>query len=216
MRFFRFSTFRNTLAEKLVHERLTGVGGMLSLHNFMSRVGISTGPYSGKTLGTGYTIFKGKAALSMKPVPPTYNKLNSIDIKLDRKGVVMLSFWPAVGQRKYDWQKKQHFALSATEVGSLISLGPAESCEFFHDLSKMASSGSEVKKSLSVAPISEGNGYFFSLSVMNSNTRTNERFSVPVTKAEFAVMRTAFNVRLVSWLLFISLDCRPSLISKFK
>lgn len=27
----------------------------------------------------------------------------------------------------------QHFALSATEVGSLISLSPTESCEFFHD-----------------------------------------------------------------------------------
>ncbi|KAK1323267.1 hypothetical protein QJS10_CPA02g00796 [Acorus calamus] len=173
MRFSRLSTFRNTLAEKLVHERLTGVGGMLSSHNFMSRVGISTGPYSGRTLGTNYTIFKGKAALSMKPqfesilpISPISLIEQSIDIKLDRKGVVMLSFWPAVGQRKYDWQKKQHFALSATEVGSLISLGPAESC------------------------------------VMNSNTRTNERFSVPVTKAEFAVMRTAFNFvlpKILGW-----------------
>lgn len=35
---------------------------------------------------------------------------------------------------------------------------------------------------------------------MNTLEKTNERFSVPVTRAEFTVMRTAFSVRLPSFL----------------
>lgn len=31
--------------------------------------------------------------------------------------------------------------------------------------------------------------------VVNNNLKTNDRFTVPVTTAEFAVMRTAFSVR---------------------
>nr|AIP90103.1 whirly transcription factor domain-containing protein [Musa AB Group] len=75
----------------------------------------------------------------------------------------MLTFWPAIGQRKYDWEKKQVFALSATEVGSLIGLGPAESCEFLHDPSMKSSLEGQVKKSLSISPLGNDNGYFLNL-----------------------------------------------------
>ena len=86
----------------------------------------------------------------------------------------------------------QLFALSATEVGSLISLGPTESCEFFHDPSmksrlatiynhaKLLSAPSpllsapflksdvyslegQVKKTLTISPLNDGSGYFFNL-----------------------------------------------------
>ncbi|CAL9086372.1 unnamed protein product [Musa acuminata var. zebrina] len=140
-----------------------------------------------------YTVFKGKAALSMKPILPAIRELDSRSSRVYKNGSVILTFWPAVGQRKYDWEKKQVFALSATEVGSLIGLGPTESCEFFHDPSMKSSLEGQVKKSLSISPLGNDNGYFLNLSVVNNIQKTNERLSVPITKAEFTVIRTVLS-----------------------
>ncbi|CAI9117178.1 OLC1v1018524C1 [Oldenlandia corymbosa var. corymbosa] len=149
-----------------------------------------------------YSVYKGKAALSASPRLPTFAKLESGGVKVDRKGTIMLTFWPAIGERKYDWEKKQLFALSATEVGSLINLGPQDSCEFFHDPAMLSSNAGQVRKSLSIRPHTDGSGYFFSLSVVNNILKTNERMVVPVSSAEFAVMRTAFSFalpRIMGW-----------------
>uniref|UniRef100_A0A7N0ZQU6 Uncharacterized protein n=1 Tax=Kalanchoe fedtschenkoi TaxID=63787 RepID=A0A7N0ZQU6_KALFE len=143
-----------------------------------------------------YTVFKGKAALSVSPVLPTFRKLDSGGLQLDRRGVMMLNIWPAIGERKYDWEKRQSFALSATEVGSLLTLGPQDSCEFFHDPSMKTSNAGQVRKSLSIKANADNSGYFFSLSVANNILKTSERLTVPVTSAEFAVMRTAFSFAL--------------------
>ncbi|XP_006646903.1 single-stranded DNA-binding protein WHY2, mitochondrial [Oryza brachyantha] len=143
-----------------------------------------------------YTVFKGKAALSMHPVLPSFSKLESGGSRVSRNGSVMLTFFPAVGQRKYDYSKKQIFALSPTEVGSLISLGPAESCEFFHDPSMKSSHEGQVKKSLSVTPLGNDSGYFLNITVLNNLQKTTERLSLPITKAEFAVMRTTLSFAL--------------------
>ncbi|XP_048138095.1 single-stranded DNA-binding protein WHY2, mitochondrial [Rhodamnia argentea] len=144
-----------------------------------------------------YCVYKGKAALSLSPVLPTFSKLESgAGLKVDRHGVMMLRFWPAIGERKYDWEKRQLFALSATEIGSLISLGSKDSCEFFHDPSMLSSNAGQVRKSLSIKPHADGGGYFISLSVTNNILKTNERFTVPVTAAEFAVMKTACSFAL--------------------
>lgn len=88
----------------------------------------------------------------------------------------------------------QRFALSATEVGSLIAMGPQDSCEFFHDPSMKSSNAGQVRKSLSIKPHS--NGYFVSLTVVNTLLNTKDNFSVPVTTAEFAVMKTACSFAL--------------------
>ncbi|PIN02056.1 hypothetical protein CDL12_25434 [Handroanthus impetiginosus] len=143
-----------------------------------------------------YSIFKGKAALSADPRLPTFSKSESGGYKVDRRGVIMLTFWPAIGERKYDWEKRQKFALSATEVGSLISLGSKDSCEFFHDPSMLSSNAGQVRKTLSIKAHADGSGYFISLNVVNNILKTNDRFVVPVTTAEFAVMRAAFTFAL--------------------
>ncbi|CAM0946737.1 unnamed protein product [Alopecurus aequalis] len=144
-----------------------------------------------------YTVFKGKAALSISPILPVFTKLESGASRVNRIGSVMLTFFPAVGQRKYDYAKKQLFALSPTEVGSVITLGPAESCEFFHDPSMKSSNEGQVRKSLTITPLgNDNNGYFLNIKVENVAQKTNERMSVPVTKAEFAVMRTALSFAL--------------------
>ncbi|ESQ28073.1 hypothetical protein EUTSA_v10019058mg [Eutrema salsugineum] len=143
-----------------------------------------------------YAIFKGKAALSVEPVLPTFARIEPGNLRIDRRGSVMMTFMPASGERKYDWEKKQLFALSATEVGSLISMGSNDSSEFFHDPSMKSSNAGQVRKSLSIKPHADGSGYFISLTVNNSILKTNERIVVPVTTAEFVVMKTAFSFAL--------------------
>ncbi|PKI55068.1 hypothetical protein CRG98_024534 [Punica granatum] len=144
-----------------------------------------------------YTVYKGKAALSLTPVLPTFTKLESGNgLRVDRRGNMMMKFWPAIGERKYDWEKRQLFALSATEIGAFISLGPTDSCEFFHDPSMKTSNAGQVRKSLSIKPHQDGSGYFISLSVVNNLLKSMDRITVPVTTAEFAVMKTACSFAL--------------------
>ncbi|CAH1446480.1 unnamed protein product [Lactuca virosa] len=174
----------------------------LNSGNKLFQRGISTarqsyGAEGGRNSGrifADYAIFKGKAALSVAPVLPSFSKTDSGYTKVDRRGVIMLTFRPAIGERKYDSEKKQLFALSVTEVGSFISLGPGDSCEFFHDPLMQSRDAGQVRKSLSIKPHTDG--YFISLTVANNILKTNERLTVPVSTAEFAVMRAAFSFAL--------------------
>ncbi|XP_038713064.1 single-stranded DNA-binding protein WHY2, mitochondrial isoform X2 [Tripterygium wilfordii] len=173
----------------------------LRLHTFTSLSCFSTASqnlsgHSTNRIFAPYYVYKGKAALSVQPVLPTFAKSQYGSLKMDRRGSVMLSFCPAIGERKYDREKRQVFALSATEVGSLISLGPKDSSEFFHDPSMKSSNAGQVRKSLSIKPQADGNGYLLSLSVTNNILKTNEKFIVPVTTAEFAVIKSACNFAL--------------------
>ncbi|OAY23804.1 single-stranded DNA-binding protein WHY2, mitochondrial [Manihot esculenta] len=163
---------------------------------FQARISTSQDFTANERIYAPYSVFKGKAALSVQPVPPTFTKLTSGHVKVERRGIMMLTFMPAMGERKYDHEKRQHFALSATEVGSLISLGPKDSSEFFHDPSMLSSNAGQVRKSLSIKPQADGGGYFVSLSVVNNILRTNERFNVPLTAGEFAVLKTACSFAL--------------------
>ncbi|OVA05795.1 Plant transcription factor [Macleaya cordata] len=199
-KFSHFLTSRSALSELLLSRKASNIEDALWSRSFISQAGISSArpdfASNGNNLGkvfVDYTLFKGKAALSMSPVLPKFSKINAGNMRVEKKGSVLLTFFPAIGERKYDWQKKQVFALSATELGSLISLGPADSAEFFHDPSMKTSNAGQVRKSLSVKPLSDDGGYYFSLNVVNAMLKTNERFYVPVSKAEFAVMRTSFS-----------------------
>ncbi|RZR92792.1 hypothetical protein BHM03_00021147, partial [Ensete ventricosum] len=62
-------------------------------------------------------------------------------------------------------------ALSPTEVGSLIALGPADSCDFLHDPAMKSSFSLEgqVKKSLSISPMKDGTGYVLHFSKPSIN-----------------------------------------------
>uniref|UniRef100_A0A453QN07 Single-stranded DNA-binding protein WHY1, chloroplastic n=1 Tax=Aegilops tauschii subsp. strangulata TaxID=200361 RepID=A0A453QN07_AEGTS len=80
-----------------------------------------------------YSIYKGKAALAFDPRPPQFVPLESGAYKVAKEGFVLLQFAPAVGPRQYDWTRKQVFSLSVWEMGTLLTLGLTDSCEFFHD-----------------------------------------------------------------------------------
>ncbi|XLU94040.1 hypothetical protein S245_008392 [Arachis hypogaea] len=56
--------------------------------------------------------------------------------KISREGYVLLQFAPASASWQYNWTRKQVFSLSVGEMGTVISLGKRESCEFFHDRMK--------------------------------------------------------------------------------
>lgn len=141
----------------------------------------------------GYSIYKGKAALTVEPRPPEFSPLDSGALKLSKEGYAMLQFAPASGVRQYDWSRKQVFSLSVTEIGNIISLGARDSCEFFHDPNKGKSDEGRVRKMLKVEPLPDGSGHFFNLSVQNKITNVDESIYIPVTKAEFAVLVSSFN-----------------------
>ncbi|CAN0870415.1 Single-stranded DNA-binding protein WHY2, mitochondrial [Linum grandiflorum] len=174
--------------------QLEKVGYLLS--HTSSFVLLSADRFAGDRIYAPFSVFKGKAALSVEPVLPTFTKLDSGSLKVGRTGTMMMTFMPSIGERKYDYEKKQMFALSPTEVGSLLSLGPKDSSEFFHDPSMKSSNAGQVRKSLSIKPHADGSGYFISLSVVNNVLKTNDRVTVPITTAEFAVLKTACSFAL--------------------
>lgn len=144
----------------------------------------------------GHSIYKGKAALTVDPLAPEFVAVNAWAFKLTREGYALLQFAPAVGARQYDWNRKQVFSLSVGEIGTLISLGQRESCEFFHDPHVGKSDEGKVRKVLKVEPLPDGSGYFFNLSVKNKLINVDESINLPITRAEFAVLKSAFNYLL--------------------
>ncbi|XP_059450724.1 single-stranded DNA-binding protein WHY2, mitochondrial [Corylus avellana] len=203
MKLSRLLPSRKQLSEKLLYGKVADVKDSSWLYAFTFRAGISTARENFASKGdvsnqifASYDVYKGKASLSVRPVLPTFTKSDSGSLRVRRRGVMMLSFLPAVGERKYDYEKKQFFALSATEVGSLISLGPKDSCEFFHDPSMLTSNSGQVRKTLSIKAHADGTGYLISLNVVNNILKTKEYFTVPVTTAEAAVIKTACSFAL--------------------
>nr|GEX45825.1 single-stranded DNA-binding protein WHY1, chloroplastic-like [Tanacetum cinerariifolium] len=159
----------------------------------------------------GHSIYKGKAALTVEPRPPEFAPLDSGAFKLTKEGFILLQFAPAAGVRQYDWSRKQVFSLSVTEIGSIISLGARDSCEFFHDPFKGKSDEGRVRKVLKVEPLPDGSGHFFNLSVQNKLINMDESIYIPVTKAEFAILISAFNFAvpyLLGWHTFVN-SIRP-------
>eukprot|EP00249_Psilotum_nudum_P007152 c20346_g1_i1 orf=111-860(+) len=153
-----------------------------------------------------HAFYKGKAAMSLSPLKPRFQSIEKGGVALKREGSMFLEFAPAVAQRQYDWNQKQTFALSTVEMGTLIGLASGEGCEFFHDPHMRTSDAGKVQKTLKVDPMSDLSGHFFTLSVVNRLENIDERIVVPVTKAEFSVMKSAFNFimpYLMGWHAFV-------------
>ncbi|CAL5044645.1 unnamed protein product [Urochloa decumbens] len=164
------------------------------------------GAHEGRVF-TSYSIYKGKAALAFDPRPPQFVPLDSGAYKVAKEGFVLLQFAPAVATRQYDWTRKQVFSLSVWEIGTLLTLGPTDSCEFFHDPFKGRSEEGKVRKVLKVEPTPDGNGRFFNLSVQNRLLNVDESIYIPITKGEFAVIVSTFNYiipHLMGWSTFTS------------
>ena len=149
-----------------------------------------------------YRMYKGKSSLSVSAISPTFRSLPGANgghaLSVDRPGVIMLEFVPTMGERQFDYNRKQRFALSASECGEIISkAGTGQDCTLIHDPQKFRGmnsidasigggggvGGGGGTKRVAVSRMRDDNGFFF-------NFQSNEeKISVPVTAGEFVVMR---------------------------
>jgi hypothetical protein len=132
--------------------------------------------------------------MSLKVIKPTWERVaTGSGIKMSRDGVLLLEFATSKGEREYDWEGKQNFALSATECAEVleaVETGTAKN--FFHDPNKMGIGEGSITKSLRVTPARE-TGWFFSLSV-NQRDSGAIKFDTILSNAELRVIRTLMNV----------------------
>eukprot|EP00191_Tetraselmis_sp_GSL018_P024016 CAMPEP_0177626140 /NCGR_PEP_ID=MMETSP0419_2-20121207/30492_1 /TAXON_ID=582737 /ORGANISM="Tetraselmis sp., Strain GSL018" /LENGTH=221 /DNA_ID=CAMNT_0019127169 /DNA_START=123 /DNA_END=785 /DNA_ORIENTATION=+ len=148
-------------------------------------------PVASRTTRLGSRRYKGKGALAVRPIRPTWRSLQGGGIAIERQGTMFVEFAAAVAERQYDWENKLTFALNAIELGTLMECAGSKN-EFYHDPGKGGRSEGTVSKTLRVEPTPSGNGYFFSISVSDKSSRRNTNISVPVSFGEFAVMKQLF------------------------
>ncbi|KAK8518570.1 hypothetical protein V6N12_011822 [Hibiscus sabdariffa] len=142
----------------------------------------------------GHPIYKENAALIVEPSSPEFVPLDSASFGISSRGFVLLQFAPAAGVRQYDWGRKQVFSLSVTEIGTLINLSTEESCEFFHfEANNITCDEGKGRQVLKIEPLPDGSGHLFNLRVQNKLLNIDESIRIPITRAEFTVLKSAFS-----------------------
>ncbi|KAJ7565005.1 hypothetical protein O6H91_02G044000 [Diphasiastrum complanatum] len=182
-----------------------------------SAIGSETSGNQDRKIFANFAFYKGKSAMNITPMKPIFKLAETGSAFIYKEGALFLEIAPAVGQRKYDWNKKQVFALSVLELGTLLGLSPEEGCEFYHDPNMGKSDAGMVRKVFKVEPMADKSGYFFNLAVSNKLDKSDGRLSIPISKAEFAVIRSAINYiipYLMGWHVIVDplklADCMPS------
>lgn len=151
------------------------------------------------SLFAAYTIYKGRGAMSLKIIKPTWERTpNGNGIRVAREGTMLLEFAQSKGERVYDWENKGTFAMSAVECGEIL-----EACEsgeersFFHDPNKMGMTEGTINKTLKFSPARDS-GYFFSLYINDKSTGGTSRFDTAVSSAELRVIQNLLDVRIAN------------------
>ncbi|KAL6779537.1 hypothetical protein ACKKBG_A12675 [Auxenochlorella protothecoides x Auxenochlorella symbiontica] len=157
---------------------------------------------------TNYTVYKSKAAFSVKVIKPTWGRTGTgSGITVTRDGTLLFEFANARGERDYDWEKKENFALSAVEcAGILESVEAGKEASFFHDPNKMSANEGQIVKTLRLSP-GQNNSYFMSLSVKNQGQQA--RFDLPLSSAELRVVRSIIDFMIPYMLGFNELVLGP-------
>ena len=132
--------------------------------------------------------------MSLKLIKPTWERVSSgSGITVARDGTVLLEFANVRGERDYDWESKESFALSAVECADImLAIENGVDKQFFHDPNKFTSAEGTMTKSLRVSPARDS-GYFFSLTV-NNKSGNNQKYDTIVSPAEFRVIRGIMDV----------------------
>ena len=68
-----------------------------------------------------YDIYKGKAAVNVKPVAPTYAPTGENAYALKRPGGLLFEAAPASGTRTYDWSRKARSVASRRAMPRMFS-----------------------------------------------------------------------------------------------
>jgi hypothetical protein len=160
-----------------------------------------------------YVVYKGKAALSFKIIHPSYSKVGPQSRTVNKEGGILLEFAPTGSQpREYDWSKKASFLLDATECGELLIMpkDTKNGIDFVHDPNMGGEKSGQVTKKLRTAPMADGKGFFMTLSV-NDKSASPLSYSVPVSNAEFEVLRQIMSYAVPRLLGFHDVWMNPGL-----
>ncbi|KAK3264778.1 Single-stranded DNA-binding protein why1, chloroplastic [Cymbomonas tetramitiformis] len=165
---------------------------------FQNNEGPTVGFAQEKPVFVNFHIYKGKGAIAVGAIKPKFAHTQGGAQMLEKPGCMLLEFAPAIGERQYDWSKKQTFSLSPVEAGDIME-NAKEGCQFYHDPNKGRSGEGSITKQLSISRTPDGKGFFFQL-VVNmpnrsgaGNQSTSQRVSVPVSNAEYATLKSLFN-----------------------
>lgn len=123
-----------------------------------------------------YSVYKQKAAFSLKVIPPTFKTSGSYK-RMSREGVLLFELAPAVGNRQYDWNAKLTFSLNPTECGGFLVADKNEQLLFTHDPNMGSEDAGQVVKRLSINPSPDGKGVFFRI---NSSGADKSKIDIPI------------------------------------
>lgn len=148
-------------------------------------------PSSNERTFSSYVVYKGKAAMSLKVIPPTFTTTGAKARTVSRTGAILLEFAP-VGDspREYDWSKKATFSLSPTECGEILAMEIAKGVDFFHDPNMGEADAGKVTKKLRLSPTSDMKGMFIGVQVTDKSNPNAVTYSIPISMGELAVMKS--------------------------
>jgi hypothetical protein len=137
-----------------------------------------------------FAVYKSKTACKFAVIRPTFETKPDGSRSKRRDGGVLLEFAPAVGQRQYDWSRKQTILLSPLELAELTeALHLGRGVNFFHDPGMGTGRQGETTKSLKAEPMPDGSGGIFLNMATTAPGGKGGRASVAVSFAEFAALR---------------------------
>ena len=126
-----------------------------------------------------FAVYKSKTACKFAVIRPTFETKPDGSRSKRRDGGMLLEFAPAVGQRRYDWSRKQTILLSPLELVELpetLHLGRGVS--FFHDPGMGTGRQGETTKSLKAEPMPDGSGgIFLNMATTAPGGKADERAS---------------------------------------
>ncbi|GLC34574.1 hypothetical protein PLESTB_001246700 [Pleodorina starrii] len=148
---------------------------------------------------TNFAIYKGRAAMAVRLIPPAFTTSDSGYRVLDRDGVMLLEFAnanagygppasapPRAGgiNRTYNWGAKMTFALTPVEMGEVLAGDKIAGggLTLYHDPAKLGRTGEPTKK-LTLKQMPDGNISF-------NISAGPDYIQVPVSKAEFEVLKS--------------------------
>jgi hypothetical protein len=178
---------------KLQRKKISSVAPLQTIRRFIN---------SESRIFAKYTIYKNSGALGIAPINPTWKQISEDAYTVEKPGVLLLEFAKARGERAYDWNNKQFFAISVTEMGDMVAnLSRGEGVNFFHDSSKVGGGddsnfgGGGNGKAFRADLSPDGNVWFFSLT-----DRNKDKWLVPVSLGEFVVLRQIMQAAIPSFL----------------
>jgi len=142
-----------------------------------------------------FSVYKGKAAMQMSLIGPTWRTTASGSVYIEREGVIFMEFASVAGggaggqgfgERLYDWSSKVVFALKPTEAGYLLDKDlTMKGFELFHDPDKGRENEGQMRKTFTVKQNPDASFFF----TVNQTGANKSSITVPVTPAELAVIR---------------------------